>query len=86
MREQREQAERDGQQQEDNGTFELSFKPTNADAKPITIKYSALGALPCLMPAVNLSELRNQLHTDNKAANKPHESNTPKSEHRTSQL
>ena len=52
MREQREQAAMAGNNQDDNGTFELSFKPTSTSAKPITIKYSALGALPCLMPSL----------------------------------
>ncbi|CAF3750324.1 unnamed protein product [Rotaria sp. Silwood1] len=46
MREKQEQDGNGVDYENDNGTFELSYKPANADAKPITIQYSALSALP----------------------------------------
>ncbi|CAF2697182.1 unnamed protein product [Rotaria sp. Silwood2] len=60
----REQAGDGGDFEHDNGTFELSYKPANTNAKPITLKYSALSALPCLLPTLNFSENHNQQHSD----------------------
>ncbi|CAF3311388.1 unnamed protein product [Rotaria socialis] len=76
MREQRELAEKGGNHQEDNGTFELSYKPANADTRPIIIQYSTLASLPRLMPAMNFN-----LHQDlQSSANPPTENNHNDSE------
>ncbi|CAF5155574.1 unnamed protein product, partial [Rotaria sp. Silwood1] len=55
MRQQQEESGSGVDYAHDNGTFELSYKPSDGNVKPITIKYSALGALPCLMPPLRLN-------------------------------
>lgn len=48
-----------------NGTFELSYKPTDNSVKPIIIQYSALAALPRLMPTLNLKPNLHEQPTEN---------------------
>ncbi|CAF2119831.1 unnamed protein product [Rotaria magnacalcarata] len=66
MRELRTLAENGGNYQQDNGTFELSYKPTNADTRPIIIKYSTLVSLSRLKPPMNFN-----LHQDQQSSATP---------------
>ncbi|CAM4795675.1 unnamed protein product [Rotaria magnacalcarata] len=66
MRELRTLAENGGNYQQDNGTFELSYKPTNADTRPIIIQYSTLVSLSRLMPPMNFN-----LHQDHQSSATP---------------
>ncbi|CAF3595717.1 unnamed protein product [Rotaria sp. Silwood1] len=63
MRQQQEQSGNGIDYAHDNGTFELSYKPSDSSVKPITIKYAALGSLPRIMPTLNFKENRNQQET-----------------------
>ena len=66
MREQRALTENGGNYQQDNGTFELSYKPANENTRPIIIQYSTLASLPRLMPSLNFN-----LHQDQQPSTNP---------------
>ncbi|CAF3889094.1 unnamed protein product [Rotaria sordida] len=80
MREQQEQSGNATDYEHDNGTFELTYKPGSANVKPITLQYSAISSLPCLMPSLHSNENFQQQQRDSHTEKDPRDSKATNNE------